>query len=275
MARTRTWLRTGLGSVVDRLPSPHVRAAAYRVYGKRLVAAIPADRRPRHVAVLLDGNRRWARSVGEDAATGHRAGGEKVEQFVGWCDEAGIELVTLWLLSTDNIRTRHVDELAPLVSIISETVRRLAGTGRWRVNLMGDLDLLPAEAAVELKTAVAESEGLPGMVVNVAVGYGGRQEITDAVRSLLREHASAGTSLEALAEILDVEHIAGHLYTRGQPDPDLIIRTSGEQRMSGFLIWQSVHSELYFCEAYWPAFREVDFQRALRSYALRHRRFGG
>ena len=100
-----------------------------------------------------------------------------------------------------------------------------------------------------------------GMVVNVAVGYGGRQEITDAVRSLLREHAAAGTSIERLAEILDDGHIAEHLYTRGQPDPDLIIRPSGEQRMSGFLIWQSVHSELYFCEAYWPAFREVDFQR--------------
>lgn len=267
--------RRSLESLLDRLPSPHVRTAVYRLYGRRLVAAIPPERRPRHVAVLLDGNRRWARSVGEDTETGHRAGGEKVEQFVGWCDGAGIELVTLWLLSTDNLQTRRVEELAPLVSIISETVRRLAGTRRWRIHLMGALDLLPAEAALDLKSAVASTEDIGGMAVNVAIGYGGRQEITDAVRSLLREHAAAGTSIEELAEILDVEHIAGHLYTRGQPDPDLIIRTSGEQRMSGFLIWQSVHSELYFCEAYWPAFREVDFQRALRSYALRHRRFGG
>jgi len=112
------------------------------------------------------------------------------------------------------------------------------------------------------------------MLVNVAIGYGGRQEIADAVRSLLQEHARAGTSIEELADVLDVEHIAEHLYTRGQPDPDLIIRTSGEQRMSGFLLWQSAHSELYFCEAYWPAFRKVDFLRALRSYAQRHRRFG-
>jgi short-chain Z-isoprenyl diphosphate synthase len=112
------------------------------------------------------------------------------------------------------------------------------------------------------------------MLVNVAVGYGGRREITDAVRSMLQEHSSRGTNIDELAQVLDVEHIAEHLYTRGQPDPDLVIRTSGEQRLSGFLLWQSAHSEFYFCEAYWPAFRRVDFLRALRSYAARTRRFG-
>ena len=112
------------------------------------------------------------------------------------------------------------------------------------------------------------------MLVNVAVGYGGRREIADAVRALLQEHASRGTSIEELAEVLDVEHIAEHLYTKGQPDPDLVIRTSGEQRLSGFLLWQSAHSEFYFCEALWPDFRRVDFLRALRSYGERKRRFG-
>ena len=111
-------------------------------------------------------------------------------------------------------------------------------------------------------------------IVNVAVGYGGRREIADAVRSLLQEHAPEGTSIEELAEILDVEHIAEHLYTKGQPDPDLVIRTSGEQRLGGFLLWQSAHSEFYFCEAYWPDFRRVDFLRAVRAYAERNRRFG-
>ena len=106
-----------------------------------------------------------------------------------------------------------------------------------------------------------------GLNVNVAVGYGGRREIADAVRSLLQEHAAAGTTIEELAEVLDVEHIAEHLYTKGQPDPDLVIRTSGEQRLSGFLLWQSAHSEFYFCEAYWPDFRKVDFLRAIRAYA--------
>ena len=116
---------------------------------------------------------------------------------------------------------------------------------------------------------------MDGILVNIAVGYGGRQEITDAVRSLLTEHAKQGTSLEELAATLDVEHIAEHLYTRGQPDPDLVIRTSGEQRLGGFLLWQSAKSEFYFCEAYWPDFRKVDFLRALRNYAQRERRFGG
>jgi short-chain Z-isoprenyl diphosphate synthase len=112
------------------------------------------------------------------------------------------------------------------------------------------------------------------MTVNVAVGYGGRREIADAVRSMLQEQAARGVSIEELAEVLDVEHIAEHLYTKGQPDPDLVIRTSGEQRLGGFLLWQSAHSEFYFCEAFWPAFRKVDFLRALRAYAARERRFG-
>ncbi len=113
-----------------------------------------------------------------------------------------------------------------------------------------------------------------GMEVNLCVGYGGRQELADAVRSLLREQSEQGRTIDEVAEVLDVEHIADHLYTKGQPDPDLVIRTSGEQRLGGFLLWQSAHSEFYFCEAYWPDFRRVDFLRALRSYAARERRLG-
>jgi short-chain Z-isoprenyl diphosphate synthase len=139
---------------------------------------------------------------------------------------------------------------------------------------MGALDLLPADTARVLKDAAEATAGQDGLLVNVAVGYGGRREIADAVRSLLQDHATRGTTIEELAEILDVEHIAEHLYTAGQPDPDLVIRTSGEQRLGGFLLWQSAHSEFYFCDAYWPAFRRVDFLRALRSYAARQRRFG-
>src|SRR5262249_17429907 len=132
----------------------------------------------------------------------------------------------------------------------------------------------PVDTAQVLKDAAEATSANPGLLVNVAVGYGGRREIADAVRSLLHDHATRGTSIEELAELLDVEHIADHLYTAGQPDPDLVIRTSGGQRLGGFLLWQSVHSEFYFCDAYWPAFRRVDFLRALRSYAARHRRFG-
>jgi short-chain Z-isoprenyl diphosphate synthase len=183
-----------------------------------------------------------------------------------------VEVVTLWLLSTDNL-TRQPAELEPLLRIIEDTVRELVAQD-WHVKPVGALDLLPADTAHALKEAADETSGRDGLLVNVAVGYGGRREIADAVRSLLHDHATRGTTIEELAEILDVEHIAEHLYTAGQPDPDLVIRTSGEQRLGGFLLWQSAHSEFYFCDAFWPAFRRVDFLRALRSYGERHRRFG-
>ena len=245
----------------------------YGAYERRLLRQIPPDRRPRHVGVILDGNRRWATSQGSASEAGHRAGAAKIVEFLGWCEEADVEVVTLWLLSTDNL-SRPEAELAALQSIIEETVTGLAETGRWRIHPVGALDLLPDRTARLLKQAAESTSDIDGILVNVAVGYGGRREVVDAVRSLLTEHAKEGTSVEDIAQMLDVEHIAEHLYTRGQPDPDLVIRTSGEQRLSGFLLWQSAHSEFYFCEAYWPDFRHVDFLRALRSYADRHRRFG-
>ena len=245
----------------------------YRAYGRRLTSSLQAKGIPRHVGVILDGNRRWAREAGTSTANGHRAGADKIEDVLGWCEEVGVEVVTLWLLSTDNLN-RPPGELGQLLSIIEETVRQLAATERWRVHPMGSLDMLPAGTATVLKAAADATADVDGLMVNVAVGYGGRREIADAVRGMLQEHAERGTSIEELAEILDVEHIAEHLYTRGQPDPDLVIRTSGEQRLSGFLLWQSAHSEFYFCEAYWPDFRKVDFLRALRSYAARSRRYG-
>jgi short-chain Z-isoprenyl diphosphate synthase len=222
---------------------------------------------------MLDGNRRWAKAVGRDTAHGHRAGAANIEPLLGWCDEVGAEVVTLWLLSTDNLN-RPEGELTPLLDIIGEAVASLADQRRWRIHPVGSLDLLPAAIAEKLKDAEEATREVDGMLVNVAVGYGGRREIADAVRSLLHEAAEQGTSLEELAGIIDVEHIAEHLYTKGQPDPDLVIRTSGEQRLGGFLLWQSAKSEFYFCEAYWPDFRRVDFLRAVRAYAQRERRFG-
>ena len=234
---------------------------------------MPTENLPHHVGVMLDGNRRWARAVGQDTAHGHRAGAANIEPLLGWCDEVGIEVVTLWLLSTDNLN-RPAGELDNLLEIIEEAVDSLADQRRWRLHPVGALDLLPARTAERLKAAEEATRDVDGMLVNVAVGYGGRREIADAVRSLLAEHASRGTSLEELATSIDVEHIADHLYTKGQPDPDLVIRTSGEQRLGGFLLWQSAKSEFYFCEAYWPDFRRVDFLRAIRAYAQRERRFG-
>ncbi|MEO6204175.1 MAG: isoprenyl transferase [Mycobacteriales bacterium] len=254
-----------------------LRDVAYAAYERRLARTLARQHAavPRHVGVILDGNRRWAKATGQaDVNDGHQRGADKIVDLLGWCDEAGVELVTLWLLSTDNL-TRPASELAPLLRIIEEVVSSLAAPDNlWTLNIVGALDLLPAESAARLKEAAEGTAGRPGVEVNVAVGYGGRREIADAVRSMLQAHAAEGRSLAEVAELLDVEHISEHLYTRGQPDPDLVIRTSGEQRLSGFLLWQSAHSEFYFCEAYWPDFRRVDFLRALRAYAARQRRFG-
>jgi len=245
----------------------------YGAYARQLTASLDRGRIPRHVGVILDGNRRWASEQGSGSAHGHRAGAAKIAEFLGWCEDLGVEVVTLWLLSTDNLN-RPESELGPLLDIIGQTVTDLAAEQRWRVHPVGALDLLPESMVETLRSADEATASVTGLTVNVAVGYGGRREVVDAVRSLLSEQAELGTTLDELAARLDVDHIDAHLYTKGQPDPDLVIRTSGEQRLSGFLLWQSAHSEFYFCEAYWPDFRRVDFLRALRSYAQRQRRYG-
>jgi len=245
----------------------------YDLYERRLLRRLSPDQIPGHIGVMCDGNRRWAKAFGEEVEGGYIAGADKIEEFLGWCDQLHVGVVTLWLLSTDNLN-RPADEVKPLMRVIEELVEDLAATGRWRVHPVGALDLLPDSSAIKLKSAADTTSGVDGMTVNIAVAYGGRRELADAVRSLLHEHASQGTTIEELAEFIDMEHIAEHLYTRGQPDPDLVIRTSGEQRMSGFLLWQSAHSEFYFCEAMWPDFRRTDFLRAIRAYAARSRRFG-
>ena len=253
-----------------------VRDVLTQVYERRLARALDGADIPRHVGVIVDGNRRWARAIGlEDPNAGHRRGADKIADFLGWCDEAGVEVVTLFLLSTDNL-SRPEPELVPLLRIIEGVAEDLAGPSRrWQLRPVGALELLPAETVAVLKEAAETTRDRPGATVNLAVGYGGRREIADAVRSLLAEHAARGTTLDELVAVLEIEHIAEHLYTRGQPDPDLVIRTSGEQRLSGFLLWQTAHSEFHFTDVYWPDFRRVDFLRALRAYAARHRRFGG
>ncbi|SDN30995.1 isoprenyl transferase [Actinacidiphila guanduensis] len=251
----------------------NLRDLVYGMYSRRVERRLDATQVPKHIGVILDGNRRWAKAAGGTTVQGHQAGADKIAEMLGWCEETGVEVVTLWLLSTDNL-DRPSEELVPLLGIIEDAVSRLAASGRWRVHHVGTMDMLPTRTQLVLKEAEQATFAHTGILVNVAVGYGGRQEIADAVRSLLHEHAGRGTTIEDLAGLLDVEHIAEHLYTRGQPDPDLVIRTSGEQRLSGFMLWQSAHSEYYFCEVFWPAFRKVDFLRALRDYSARHRRYG-
>src|SRR5690348_11141213 len=186
------------------------RDLAYRLYERRLEIYLSGKAIPRHVGVMCDGNRRWARSAGHsDVSKGHRKGADKIFELLQWCKETGVEVVTLWLLSTDNL-SRPREELTPLLKIIESTVTGLVDEG-WRVNTMGALDLLPDDMTRTLKHRAETTAQTSGLLVNVAVCCGGRREIADAVRSLLHQHASRGTTLEELAELLDVEHIAEHL----------------------------------------------------------------
>lgn len=246
----------------------------YRLYARLLARSLDPTEIPHHVGVILDGNRRWARREDLDSADGHRAGAAHIADLLGWCRSVGVQMTTLWLLSTDNLR-RPPAELTSLLSIIADVVDDLAAPENpWRLKIVGAMDALPIELATRLAAAELRTEDRDGLDVNIAVGYGGRQEIVDAVKSLLRSGAECGLDLDQAVEQLTVEAVGEHLYTSGQPDPDLVIRTSGEQRLSGFLLWQSVHSEFWFCDAYWPDFRRVDFLRALRDYAARSRRYG-
>lgn len=244
----------------------------YRLYAKRLEHQLKHAALPQHVGVILDGNRRWAKQMGTVSSQGHQAGANRISQFLNWAEECHIEVVTLWMLSTDNLK-RSGSELDELFEIICKTVEDLDQSKRWNLNLLGRLNILPQQVQQRLQEA-AKPHPQAAMTVNIAVGYGGREEIVDAAKELLLQRAETGMTTVEIANSLCVEDFTSHLYTAGQPDPDLVIRTSGEQRLSGFLLWQSAHSEYYFCETYWPDFRKIDFLRALRDYSQRERRIG-
>lgn len=262
---------------MDIIP-PRLKEPAYRLYEMRLRQELARSKSqlPRHIAVLCDGNRRWARDAGhDDVSVGYRAGAAKIAEMLRWCQAAGIEMATVYLLSTENLQ-RDSDQLAALIEIITDVVEEIcAPPNKWSVRTVGDLELLGDDTARRLREAVESTNGNgSGFHVNVAVAYGGRKEIVDAVRALLNKEMANGVTGEQLIEAVTAEAISENLYTSGQPDPDLVIRTSGEQRLSGFLLWQSAYSEMWFTEAYWPAFRRVDFLRALRDYTRRDRRHG-
>ena len=225
--------------------------------------------------MILDGNRRWAKMRGlETAAHGHSAGAAKIHEFLRWCDRLDVQVVTLYLLSNDNVGARSDEELEQLYAIIAELSDDLSQSGSWKVQHVGRSDTLPQPLIFAMQSAEERTASHTGLHINLAVGYGGRREIADAVRSIVHQHSAQGRTIDDLADLLTPELIAEHLYTSGQPDPDLVIRTSGEQRLSDFMLWQSAHSEFYFVEALGPDLREVDFLRALRDFAKRQRRFG-
>jgi short-chain Z-isoprenyl diphosphate synthase len=251
----------------------------YYFYSRRLARSIRAGPRPRHIGIILDGNRRYGRSHGivEPRAV-YDLGADKLDEMLEWCGEFAIPAVTLWVFSTENFR-RPPAEVSGILGSVAAKLTALADDPaihrrRVRVRAIGCLALLPPSVLDAISAAERATARNDGLELNIAVAYGGRQEIADAVRALLGRLARHQVSLAEAIDRITPEAIAGHLYTAGLPDPDLIIRTSGEIRLSGFLMWQSVHSEFYFTDVLWPAFRKIDFLRAIRAYQERQRRYG-
>ena len=252
---------------------------AYARYEARLLAEVLRRPVPRHVGIILDGNRRHARGHGlRDFRRIYEMGAGKLDEVLDWCAALGVSAVTLWVCSTDNM-ARPAEEVSGILAAIETKMRSLAADRRLhrlgvRVQAIGRVDLLPASLVEAIERARRATEANRQMTLTIAANYGGREEIADALRSLLRECAAQRLTLDQATEVVTPEAIGRHLYSPSLPDPDLIIRTSGELRLSGFLLWQSVHSEYHFTDVNWPAFRRIDFLRAIRTYQARDRRFG-
>lgn len=254
-----------------------VKRLLYYTYGKLLEREVRKGTLPFHIGLILDGNRRYAREMGfEDVTMGHKEGARKLDDVLKWCVELGIRIMTIWVLSTDNAQ-RNKDEVAALLKVIEEKIVELSKNpivqkNGIQIRALGNLDMLPKELKEAIRRSEMSTKDHTNHILNIAVGYGGREEIVDAVKKAIRE--KRGCSIDEVADTICADDITSHLYTNGIPDPDLIIRTSGEIRLSGFLLWQSAYSEFYFCDALWPVFRKIDFLRAIRSFQHRNRRFG-
>lgn len=224
---------------------------------------------PRHVAIIMDGNGRWARSRGLPRLAGHRAGTENIRPILEASVEFGIETLTIWAFSTENWQ-RPEAEVRGLLRILERTIRReLRELHKQGVQLrhLGRLDRLPRRLQQQVRDAIETTKDNERLVLNVAFDYGGREEIVQAVQRIVQDGIPA--------EEIDEELISRYMYTSGQLDPDLIIRTSGELRTSGFMIWQAAYSEYYITPAFWPDFDREELYKALLAYSLRDRRFGG
>jgi short-chain Z-isoprenyl diphosphate synthase len=251
----------------------------YRAYEGRLLAQVQAAPLPRHVGLILDGNRRYGQQHNlTDPRQIYGAGAEKLDELLDWCVELAIPAVTLWVFSTDNF-ARAPGEVSGILAATEAKLTRLAKDPRIhrrrvRVRAVGRLELLPASTLAAVRSAEAATAGYDGIELTIAAAYGGRQEITDAVQAFLLEQQQQGKALADTIALITPETISRYLYTPHLPDPDLIIRTSGEVRLSGFLLWQSAYSEFYFTDVFWPALRKIDFLRAVRTFQQRRRRFG-
>ena len=251
----------------------------YWLYESRLRRQIGAHPPPHHVGIILDGNRRYARKHGlADPTAAYDLGAQKLDDVLAWCFDLGIPAVTLWVCSIDNLK-REKAEVSAILAAVKAKIAALAKDPaihrrRVRIKAVGRLDLLPPSLVTVLRDAEQVTADYDSLKLTIAIAYGGHEEIADAVRDLVRQKVQRGVDLDAIVDEITPSAIAEHLYTVGLPNPDLIIRTSGEIRLSGFLLWQSAHSEFYFSDVEWPEFRRVDFLRAVRSFQQRSRRFG-
>ncbi len=261
---------------IERLPGiAQIQNLAAKYYERRLFAEVMNSARvPKHIAIVLDGNRRFAGEKGLDRFDGHIFGAKKLEEVIGWCQELGIKHITVYAFSTENFK-RSDEEVKMLMELMAQKFKEVVKDPRVhkyriKVKAIGNLGSLPEQVQRAIDEAQEATSAYDGHTLNIAIGYGGRAELADAVRKIC-EHIKNG---EISPQDVDENLIGRHLYTADLPDPDLIIRTSGEERLSGFLLWQSAYSELYFCETNWPAFSKIDFLRAIRTYQGRGRRFG-
>lgn len=247
----------------------------YRIYEWYISRGLKPERMPKHVAIIMDGNRRYSKLKGDvDVLKGHEMGVDTLENVLDWSVELGIEIITAYAFSTENFnRPKH--EVEGLMRLFVIHFKRLAKhekikKNEVRVNVVGRLELLPEEVREAIREAEEATAQYDKRLLNIAIGYDGRLEIIDSIKKIIKDVEDGKITIDDVDEDL----VSKNLYTGGLDDPNLIIRTSGEERLSGFLLWQSSYSELYFCETLWPALRKVDFIRAIRSYQARDRRFG-
>jgi short-chain Z-isoprenyl diphosphate synthase len=256
-----------------------VKTPFYAFYLRRLRSKSKGWKHPHHLGIIMDGNRRFAQRWGlRHAIHGHRRGAEKLREVLEWCRGNQVKVVTVWCFSLENFQ-RSNEEVEALLGLFEDKTREMAEDDhvhdhRIRVRYIGRLELLPDSLRREIARVEELTAEYDQFELNIAMAYGGRQEIADAFRRHIAERTAQGAGLDEILAGLDAHSIDPYLYTSGQPEPDLILRTSGEVRLSGFLLWQSAYSEFYFCDSNWPAFREIDFLRALRAYDERQRRFG-
>ena len=279
LLRRAQWQRPFLRELRWRILGLPAQSLIYHFYERRLLAQVRAFPLPRHVGIILDGNRRFGRRHNlTNPQEIYTAGAQKLDDLLDWCAELGLRAITLWVLSTDNF-DRRAEELSGILSAVESKLLALANNPqihrqRICVRAVGRLDLLPQSTLAAVRTAEAATKGYDGMYLTIAAAYGGQQEITDAVQLLLREQLAAGKTFEQAIAQVKPDAIGPYLYSPDLPDPDLIIRTSGEIRLSGFLLWQSAYSEFHFTDVFWPEFRRIDFLRAIRAFQQRHRRNG-